>query len=136
MRPPRRSLLFGLLLIGLGSNAAAKTVAPAPEKVHVTFGAWTGRGAGSVKSAVRPQVAKGCVVTGKKDARALIEGEVSPKDKGVLIRVIVKGAQNGEVVETREFPSPKPSPSRGLISKIARAVVEMAQRVPVDQPAP
>jgi hypothetical protein len=133
----RRSALLGLLFCcGLATNALAKAPAPTIDKVRVTFGAFTGRGAGSFKSGIRAIVAKGCVIAPKKSARALIEGEVTPKDKGVLFRLVIKAVANGEVVESREFTSPKPSPSSGLVHKIGRAAVEMVQRVPVDQPAP
>ena len=132
MRSP--CLLSALFVLSLTSSAIAK--APPPAKTPVVFGTWKGRGAGTFKSGVHSIVAKGTQITTKKNARALIEGEVEPKDKGVVCRVIIKGAQNGEVVETREFPSPKPSPSKGLLNKIGRAIVDMVQRVPVDQPAP
>jgi hypothetical protein len=125
-----------VFLCGLATTTLAKTPAPKPDKVRVTFGAFTGRGAGSFKSGIRAIVAKACVMSSRKDARALIEGEVTPKDKGASFRLIVKAAQSGEVVESREFTSPKPSPSSGLVHKIGRAAVEMVQRVPVDQPAP
>ncbi len=131
---PTRALLVALCLAALPGIAQAK--APKPEKVRVVFGAWTGRGAGAFKSGARAVVAKGCTLSSRKDARALVEGEVSPKDKGVLVRVLIKGAQNGELVESREFVSPRPSPSRGLLNKIGRAIVDMVQRVPIDQPPP
>jgi hypothetical protein len=131
-----RAILALVFLANLGATAFAKSAAPKPEKEKVAFGAFTGPGAGSFKSGIRSIVAKACVITSKKSARALIEGESTPKDKGVVFRLVIKGAQNGEVVESREFPSPKPSPSSGLVHKIGRAAVEMAQRVPVDQPAP
>jgi hypothetical protein len=135
----RRVLLIAVVfvgLFGLVSIAAAKTPAPKPDKVRVAFGSWTGKGAGTFKSGVRSVVAKGTVITNKKGARALIEGEVVPKDKGVVFRLSIKAAQSGELIESREFPSPKPSPSRALLNKIGRAIVDMVQRVPVDQAAP
>ena len=132
----RRTALLTLVFLGLGSMALAKAPPPKIDKVLVTFGAFTGHGAGSWKSGIRAIVAKGCVITSKKNARALIEGEVTPKDKGVLFRLVIKSVATGEVVESREFPSPKPSPSSGLVHKAGRAAVEMAQRVPVDQTAP
>lgn len=137
MRISRRSVFVALLLVcGFAATAVAREPKPKPEKVRVTFGAFKGHGAGSFKSGIRSIVAKDCVVSGKKDARALIEGEVTPKDKGVTFRLLIKAAQSGELVESREFTSPKPSPSSGLVHKIGRAAVEMVQRVPVDQPAP
>jgi hypothetical protein len=134
MLTSRLGPLIILFLVGLMSTADAN--APKPEKVRVAFGSWTGRGAGSFKSGVRPIVAKGTVITNRKAARALVEAEVLPKDKGVLLRLAIKGAQSGELVESREFPSPRPSPSRALLNKIGRAIVDMVQRVPIDQTAP
>jgi hypothetical protein len=118
------------MILGLAAPAGAK--ATKPEKIHVAFGAWTGPGSGSYKSGIRTAIAKDCVFTPKKSARALIEGAVAADGKGSVLSLSVKAAQSGEVVESREFKSPKPSPSRALLNKIGRAVVEMANRAPTD----
>ena len=126
-----RSAFLLLSFLGLATTAAAK--APKPEKIRVAFGAWSGPGAGAFKSGLRSAIAKDCVIGGKKGARAIVEGVVAPEAKGAVLRLAIKAAESGELVESREFHSPQPRPSHALLSKIGRAVVEMVRRAPIEQ---
>src|SRR5689334_12332628 len=97
------------------ASAAAFAEKVAPEKIPVAFGSWKGPSASSFKSALRKGLGKECAVVSKK-ARVVIEGVVTPSEggKGVVVRVVVKSSSSGEIVESREFPSPKPQPSGAL----------------------
>jgi hypothetical protein len=124
-----RSLFLLLaILVGIAGTAAAKP--PAPDKIPVAFGSWTGPSASRFKSALRHGMQKTCAFVSAKKARALIEGVVSEQGKGVSVRVTVKSQKDGEVVESREFPFSKPTPSQAQGDKMGRAVAEIARRAP------
>jgi hypothetical protein len=121
-----RLLLAALLLVAL--PAAAK---PA-DKIPVAFAQWSGLRANSFKSALRSAVAKECRSVKPAAARVLVEGEVSEKGKGALVRLVLKNPKDGEVVESREFSFPRPQPSGPQVKKMGRALVEMARRAPAE----
>src|SRR4051794_10966316 len=132
MASMRSHVYFALAALVLLAGSA-QAGPPKPEKVLVAFGSWKGPGASSIKSALRQGLAKDCSFVSAKRARALIEGEIAEQGKGVSVRLTVKATKTGEVVETREFPLPKPSPSHAQAQKMARAVVEMAHRAPGEE---
>ncbi len=117
-----------VLLTGFAREAAAKP--PKPEKFKVAFGTWTGPSTGSFKSALRSALAKDCSFVGRKSARLIFEGVVAPQGKGAVLSFTIKLARNDEIVESREFKCPRPTPNRAQANKFARAIVEMARRAP------
>ena len=117
------------LFVLIANDASA---APKPEKLPVAFGGWTGKGAGSWKSALRSRLNKECVFVGPKKARALIEGTITEKGKGISLRIVVKAAKTGEIVETKEFAFSRPAASGEKAAKLARAIVEITRRAPTD----
>jgi hypothetical protein len=130
MRALSTVALIGLSFLAFIGDAAAKE--EKPPKIPVAFGKWSGPSAGSFKASMRSTLNKSCVVVGKKKSRAYIEGVVEPENKGAVLHLVVKASKNDEVVESRDFHSPRPTPSSGLGNKIGRAVVEMANRAPVE----
>lgn len=131
-------LLLVSLTVAVGALALAPTPAlashsakPKADRTPVAFGSWKGPGASAFKSALRHGIAKECVVVGAKMARALIDGEVRPQGKGVIVRVIVKAAKGGEVVEQREFTFARPRASKSQTDRMGRAVADMARRAPM-----
>jgi hypothetical protein len=119
-------MLLALLFTGLGIAEKAEK----PEKIPVALGSWKGPSAGSFKGALRRGLAKDCTFTKPKTARAIIDGEVTQEGKKFTVRVIVKAAQSGEVLEQREYPYSKPSLSQGQTNKLGREVAEMVRRAP------
>ena len=106
--------------------------APKVEKLPVAFGAWTGKGAGSWKGALRGKLNKECAFVGPKKARVLIEGTLTEQGKGVTVRVVVKATKTGEIVETKEFSFPRPQASGPKAVKMAKAIVEITRRAPTE----
>lgn len=123
-----------LILTCAAGEATAK--AQKPEKIPVAFASWTGPGAGSFKSGVRSALGKDCVIVGRKTARVVLEGVVAADGKGAVLHLTLKSGKTGEIVESRDFHSPRPQPARGLTQKIGRAVVDMAHRAPNDAAEP
>jgi hypothetical protein len=137
---PLRPLV--LLLVHLTITAGVLALAPTPavaarsekakaDRTPVMFGSWKGPSARVFKSALRNGIAKECLVVGPKAARAIIDGEVREQGKGVVVRVIVKAAKSGEVVEQREFTFSRPQASRSQADRMGRAVADMARRAPL-----
>jgi hypothetical protein len=122
------SRLALLVVVGSASVAAAK--APPPPKVPAALGSWTGPSASRFKSALRHGLRKDCDIVSAKKARVLIEGVVSEQGKGVVVRVTVKSQKDGEVIESREFPFSKPTPSQAQGDKMGSAIAEIARRAP------
>ncbi len=121
------SWVIALVVLGFGAARAEK-----PEKLRVALGSWKGPHAGSFKSALRSSLGKDCVFVNATRARAVIDGEVSEQGKRFSVRVIVKSAKTGEVVEQREFSFAGPSPSKHQSSKMGHDVAEMVQRTPAE----
>jgi hypothetical protein len=117
-----------LLVVGIALTAAARPTAP--DKIPVSFGSWTGPSARTFKSALRHGLRKDCTVVGAKTARVIIDGVVSEQGKGVVVRVTVKSPKDGEIIESREFPFSKPTPSQSQGDRMGAAVVDMARRAP------
>lgn len=133
MRRLPTAWFFALALLCVGLVASPAVAGPPkPEKLPVAFGAWTGKGAGSFKSALRGKIGKECVVVPPKKARALLEGVVTEAGKGVTVKLVVKAAFNGEVVQSKEFSFARPSPQAGKVAQMAKAVVEITRRTPTE----
>lgn len=125
-------LLVAFALVAASAHAAPK---PKPEKLPVAFVPWTGKSANAFKGVLKGKLAKECVFVGPKKARVLIEGTVTEKEppsKAVTVKVVVKSAKTGEIVETKEFVFPRPSPSGDKMSRMAKAVVEITRRAPTE----
>lgn len=125
------TVLVGLLALAPTSAMAARAAKPKADRTPVVWGSWKGPGASGFKGALRRGISKEVLVVGPKAARAVIEGEVRPQGKGVIVRVIVKAAKGGEVVEQREFSFARPQASRSQIDRMGRAVADMARRTPL-----
>jgi hypothetical protein len=128
-----------ILAVALASaTAAARPKAEKPEKIPVALGSWRGPSASAFKDALKHGLGKECKVVGAKSkgARALVDGTVEERGKGVVVRVVVKQPKTSEVVEQREFPFARPKPSRAQGDKMGKAVAAIARRVPADSPSP
>jgi hypothetical protein len=135
MRPLRRSLiaLVAPLLLASGPAAAKE---PKPDKIPIAVGSWTGKYAGTFKSALRGSLGKDAKIVSAKTARVVVDGTVEEKGKGALVTVIVKLPKSGEVLERRDFTFSKPSASKGQASKMGKMVLEAAKRAPSEAGAP
>ncbi|HEX2568952.1 MAG TPA: hypothetical protein VH877_05280 [Polyangia bacterium] len=125
------AVVVGVLALTSTSAVASHSEKSKADKTPVMFGSWKGPGASGFKSALRHGIAKECAVVGAKAARAVIDGEVRPQGKGVVVRVIVKSAKGGEVVEQREFTFARPRASQSQVTRMGRAVSDMARRAPM-----
>jgi hypothetical protein len=124
-----RTLLLSWAAVAALAGAAR---AEKPEKIPVAIGDWKGPSASTFKSAVKSGIAKDCKIVGKKTARVIVDGEVTPDGKGFQVRVIVKAAKSGEVAESHSFPFAKAKASKGQSAKMGKMVTEAARRAPTE----
>ena len=89
--------------------------------------------AGAFKGGLRGAIGKDCVVVARKKARVVLEAVVAPENKGAVVHFTMKSPKTDEIVESRDFHSPRPQPSAGLTRQMGRAVAEMARRAPVEE---
>jgi hypothetical protein len=119
-------VLGGVLLLG----APALAGPPKPEKIPVSVGKWTGPSAGTFKGAMKAGLNKECKVGAAKGARAIVEGVVEAKEKGFLVKVMVKAAKNGETVEEKEYSFSKAKVSSGQRDKMGREISKIVRKTP------
>jgi hypothetical protein len=124
-------LIVVIVAFALGASSLAAR-AEKPEKIPVALGNWKGPSAGTFKSALRRGLAKECRIVAAKSARVVIDGEVLQEGKGFNVRVFVKSAKSGEVVEQREFPFAKTNVSQAQSNRMGHAVAEIVRRAPLE----